>query len=133
MTLTFPALPEYVREVRIALEDFLRQTGVNNETALDLIAAVSEACTNAVRYAYADKSGDMEVKFELGTQGVTVTVTDYGCGFDPKNPPRRPLSDTDIHLGVGLQLIRTLVDEMNIQSSSKGTVITLLKKGKWLC
>ena len=131
--LTFPALPEYVGKVRSALDVFLQQAGVDAETASDLKAAVSEACANVVRYAYTDNSGDMEIKFKLEPQGVTVTVTDHGRGFDPADPPRRPLKDTDIHLGMGLKLMRSLVDEMNVNSGAKGTVIALLKKGKWLC
>jgi len=131
--LIFPALPEYVGKVRSALGTFLQQAGVDTEAISDLKAAVSEACANVVRYAYTDKPGNMEIKFELDAQGVTVSITDYGCGFDPENPPLRPLDDDDIHLGIGLQMMRDLVDEMTVQSNAKGTVVTLLKKGKWLC
>ena len=132
IALTFPALPEYVGEVRAALEDFLRQAGIKGETVADLKAAVSEACANVVRYAYADDPGDMQICFKLSPQNITVTVTDQGRGFDTKNPPQRPLNDADIHLGMGLQLMRGMTDEMAIRSSSAGTIVTLVKKIKFL-
>ncbi|MDR2431147.1 MAG: ATP-binding protein [Candidatus Margulisbacteria bacterium] len=125
---TFPALPQYVGAVRSALGDFLAAAGLGDEAAADLKAAVSEACANIVRYAYADKLGNMEIRFARKPGAVAVTVADRGRGFDPDHPPRRSLKDEDIHLGLGLKLMRSLVDELKIRSGASGTVVTLVKK-----
>lgn len=127
-TLTFPAKPEYVGQVRLAIEKFLRSVGVQDEIISDMKAAVSEACANAVRYAYDDGSGMMDVHFEFDSSGITVTVRDYGKGFDSTNPPQRPIKDTDIHLGMGLKLMYGLTDKVRVKSGEQGTVVTLIKK-----
>lgn len=127
-TLTFPAKPEYVGQVRRAIEKFLRSAGVQSETISDMQAAASEACANIVRYAYAEAGGVMDVRFEFAAPLITVTVTDYGQGFDAANPPQRPIKDTDIHLGMGLKLMRGLTDEVRVKSGAQGTAVTLIKK-----
>ena len=55
------ALPENVMLVRQALDGAARELGASTEVIDDLKLAVTEACSNVVKYAYRESPGDLEV------------------------------------------------------------------------
>ena len=126
--LALPALPDYVGIARTALAAILNRYQASPAAIEELKVAVCEACTNAVRYAYPQKPGEIEICFRLERRNFTVIVRDAGRGFNTRRPPRRPIKDEDIHLGLGLTLMRSMVDKLKIQSGVKGTTVTLIKK-----
>ncbi|MDR1996763.1 MAG: ATP-binding protein [Candidatus Margulisbacteria bacterium] len=128
MTMVFPALPDYAGVARAALSALLTRLRAGDSASAELKAAVSEACANAARYAYAPGCGVIEMRFIVGRRKITVIIADHGRGFTVRRPPRRPLRDTDIHLGLGLKLMRRLADRAVIKSGPEGTVVTLSKK-----
>src|SRR5919108_276251 len=77
--LTLPALPENVAVVRHVLGAFAESMRLPDELIEDLRLAVTEACTNVVRHAYADEiPGAVEVSIEPGEEHVHVVVADFG-------------------------------------------------------
>jgi anti-sigma regulatory factor (Ser/Thr protein kinase) len=108
-----------VSEARRLLNGWLREQLVGQSRMIgDIAQAVSEACINAVVHAY--RASDRPVNgqaFRLvaecdGTT-VSVTVSDDGDGMTPR-------SDSP-GLGLGLPLIATLSDDVEISSPSCGT------------
>lgn len=99
-----PALPESVSEIRHRVEDHAETLGMSEARIADLKTVVSEACGNAVRYAYedVDGSGPMEIAVEPVDGEIDVSVRDQGTGICP-----RPESDLQ-GLGLGLPLIGAL-------------------------
>ena len=64
--LTIPATPEYIALGRLTLAGISRVQPLPDETLADLKLALTEACTNSVRHAYAeDGPGTVEIVFEL--------------------------------------------------------------------
>ena len=55
--LTIPAKPEYITLSRLALTGLSRVRPFSDETLADLKLALTEACSNSVRHAYADGDG----------------------------------------------------------------------------
>ena len=55
------ALPENVMLVRQALDGAARELGASHELIEDLKLAVTEACSNVVKYAYRGAPGNLEV------------------------------------------------------------------------
>src|SRR5204863_4561656 len=79
--LTIPAKPEYIALGRLTLAGISRVQPVLDETPADLKLALTEACTNSVRHAYADGGGGtVEIRFELGSDRLAVEVVDEGAG-----------------------------------------------------
>jgi anti-sigma regulatory factor (Ser/Thr protein kinase) len=113
-----PANPASLRVARHATIDALAQAGVVDPQLLAAIAlAVSEAFGNAVRHAYPDAVGDVDVRVDYGTNEISVTVADTGVGI--AHPPQEP------GLGLGLQLIDALTITRTIDSDPTGTTLTM--------
>ena len=87
--LTIPAKPEYITLGRLALTGLarLRPEPLSQEVLGDLKLALTEACTNSVRHAYADGQGSVEILYELHPDRLVVEVTDDGEGFEPPAAP----------------------------------------------
>jgi serine/threonine-protein kinase RsbW len=82
-----------------------------------------------VRHAYGtDGDGQVEIRYELRAARVTVEVVDDGNGFDPDESPSfdgDELSDG----GLGIAIIRTIADELEIESRPgvRGSRLRLVK------
>ncbi|HET7624474.1 MAG TPA: histidine kinase [Verrucomicrobiae bacterium] len=86
----------------------------------DVLRVGQEAITNAAKHSGAKNIG---VKMEFHEQQLRLTVSDDGCGFDPRNPPSS-------EGGFGLMGMREraaeLKGELKIESSAeKGTKVVL--------
>ena len=115
--LTIPAKAEYVLLGRLALSGITRLRPLEDETVNDLKLAVTEACTNSVRHAYGDTSGSVDIVYELHDDRLVVEVSDDGSGFDPS---RLQESGELTEGGLGIAIIRALVDEFEVSERSDG-------------
>jgi serine/threonine-protein kinase RsbW len=118
--LTIPAKPEYITLGRLALTALARLHDLPEETLGDLKLALTEACTNSVRHAYGDGEGCVGILYELHPDRLVVEVTDEGRGFTP--PDREPTADqSDLSEGgLGIAIIRTLMDDFAIGEAEGG-------------
>jgi len=120
--LTIPAKPEYITLGRLALTGIsrLRDGAIPPETLGDLKLALTEACTNSVRHAYAGGGGTVEIVYELHPDRLVVVVSDEGEGFTPR--PARSLGGDDIDAegGLGIAIIEALSDELEISRRDPG-------------
>lgn len=124
-----PAKPEYVGIIRLTLSGIASKMGYSYDDIEDLKIAVSEACTNAVQHAYKlDKSGEVSVRFGVFEDRLEIVVADQGDSFDIRDPealgPYSPEHTVDqlSEGGLGLYLMETLMDEVNVQIDSGVTV-----------
>ena len=128
--LSFPAKPEYLLLARLAVSGLARGLSFGQQEIVDLKLAVTEACGNAVRHAYAGSAAPGMVELELvpGEDRIEVVVEDHGSGIDL--PVReRPLEPTESG-GMGLWIMRTVVDELEIGrgDDGRGTVVHMTKR-----
>ena len=118
--LTIPARAEYITLCRLALTGIARVRDLSEELLADLKLALTEATSNSVRHAYADKGdGVVEISYELHADRLVIEVSDEGAGFDPaeeKGPPEE-LSEG----GLGIAIIRAIADEVEIKQRPGGT------------
>ena len=121
--LTFPAKPEYITLGRLALTGLvrLRPQPLSQEVLGDLKLALTEACTNSVRHAYADGQGSVEILYELHSDRLVVEVTDDGAGFEPPDRPGDVLDGQELNEGgLGIAIIEALADELEIREREQG-------------
>ena len=90
--------------------------------------AIIETCINAFEHS---KSEDkrVSIKFIMRDNELELKITDSGVGF--RLDHAAPASSGDIGMkkrGWGLEIIRNMMDEVNIESSEKGTTITMIKR-----
>jgi serine/threonine-protein kinase RsbW len=117
--LTIPAKAEYITLCRLALTGLSRLRPFGDETLADLKLALTEACSNSVRHAYAEGDGRVEIVYELHPDRLEIEVTDDGTGFEPGS---RIESDGELSEGgLGIAIIRAIADEFELESGPSGT------------
>ncbi len=126
--LAFPAKAEYLLLARLALSGLARTRQLDDELLADLKLAVTEACGNAVRHAYAeDEGGEVAVRYSLSGDVLEMVVEDQGAGVEPRPdaPPLRPPGG-----GMGMSIIRAIVDELDVETGAdgRGTLVRMTKR-----
>src|SRR3954453_22156281 len=113
--LTLPARPENVAVVRHVLGAFAEALMLPDPVIEDMRLAVTEACTNVVRHAYADgEPGPIEILIRPEGDRLQVVVSDQGRGLGPSPDSSGP--------GLGLPLIAALTHSLEIeQAKSSGS------------
>ena len=128
VSLTIPAQARWLVLCRLVLSGLCDANRVDEETVADLKLAVTEACSNSVRHAYAGgASGMVTVRYQLDSTSCFVEVADAGQGFAFERPlPSLPVSLDEESLDdlredeMGLSIIQSLVDELDIGAASNG-------------
>lgn len=121
-----PGKPEYVQTVRMAVSCFASCGGFDVEAVEDIKMALSEVCNSMICPEETDR-GMYEVSCELETVKLTISVEDRGEQGDPKIY-RESCGGFSENVGLGLYILRTLMDEVKILSNSQvGTQITMVK------
>lgn len=127
VTLVIPARTEYLIVARLALAGIARGTPIDDGALADLKLAVTEACGNAVRHAHASEHGVVRVDFDLGDGAIEIRVADAGPGIGALPDDER---DELAESGMGLAIIRALVDDFEIRDGDggRGTVVRMRKR-----
>lgn len=97
----------------------------------DLRLAVSEACANAFdAQEGAGSEAPVRITIELDEKLVAVTVTDHAGGFEVDDLDPIPLVTDPRRLrherGLGIPLMRSLVDEVTFTRTADGTAVRLV-------
>ena len=116
--LRLPAEPNALLVMRRTLSRWLDAGNANPRESYELTVACGEACANAIEHAYPPSGGDFMLRAMRRNSDVEITVSDSGSWR-----PRR--ADDG---GRGLDLIRKLVDDLEITPGSSGTTVTLRRK-----
>jgi serine/threonine-protein kinase RsbW len=121
--LTIPAKAEYITLGRLALTGIARLNDepFPQEVLGDLKLALTEACTNSVRHAYAGGEGMVEILYELHSDHLVVEVSDRGPGFEPPREPGVARTEDELREGgLGISIIEALADEFEISERADG-------------
>ncbi len=118
--LRIPAKPEYITLCRLALTGISRLRPLADETLADLKLALTEACSNSVRHAYADGEGSVDIRYELHADRLVIEVVDDGEGFDPAQSGPNGDDDELAEGGLGIAIIRSIADDVEIGAGEGG-------------
>ncbi len=116
--------PEYVSIIRLTTSGIANKVGFCIDDIEDLKVAISEACTNAIKHSSDDT---FTIIYSIMVNGLTIEIIDNGKGYD-KNSVTEPDLDNLKESGMGLFIIESLMDEVNVESEKgKGTTIKMTK------
>lgn len=127
-----PAKPEYVGVVRLTASGVANRVGYTYDEIEDIKVAIAEACTNVVEHAY-DDEGLISLRFRVHDQFVEFKIADDGKKVDVEElkkyrgpiKPDEPIQNLN-EGGLGLFLIETLMDNVEIKKD-KGVTIIMTK------
>ncbi len=128
--LIIPNISEFVGVARLTVSGVANRMQFTHEEIEDIKIAVSEACTNAVQYAYGDQTNNITLDFYNFEDRLEIHVIDQGIGFDIDDKPSTQSDDPNkIGLGLGIVFMKSLMDTVSyISAKGKGTTVILTKK-----
>ena len=94
--------------------------------------AIDEAVANIIEHAYEGVSnGLLEISCGVRNGAITIIMVDHGESFDPAAIPmpdlKADLSERKIG-GLGIFLMRKLMDEVHYEARSTGNFLTMIKR-----
>lgn len=104
--------------IRRALSRWMEDLGVPHADAIEIVTAVSETAANSVEHAYGPAGGQITVAATRQRDVVEVRVRDRGRWRGASRGDR----------GHGLRLVRGLMDEVDIDASETGTVVSMRRR-----
>lgn len=131
--LSFPAKADYLLLARLALAGLARRISIDEEVLADLKLAVTEACGNAVRHAYSDGGGRIDVAFVVAPGRLEMIVEDEGSGIalagEGSMPTEAEAGLEPFESGMGMAIIRAIVDELEVRDGhdGRGTAVHMTK------
>ncbi len=122
-------LPE-IAAVNEKFDAFAKEFGIPGPISTKFNLIFDELLNNVISYAYGDDDEhDIEVRMGLVGERLTVTITDDGVPFNPLNVETPdtglPLEDRDAS-GLGIHLVRNLIDDVSYQRRIDKNVMTLI-------
>ncbi len=115
LSLSVEAKAENLAVVRARAESYARGLGASQATIDAIKTIVSEACTNAVCYAYEQgEDGTLDVTIQERDGGFRIRVEDHGRGLLPDLDRGLP------SLGMGLPIISALSQRIELRSERGG-------------
>ena len=131
--MTFPARFDYLDEIRDFVAQVAREGGFTEKEIYSLQLAADEAASNIIEHAYEGISNaNLDITCDMQGELIIITMRDNGAPFDPsrvKQPNlKADLSNRQIG-GLGLYLMRKLMDEVHYESNARtGNLLTMIKR-----
>ena len=122
---TIPQLNEFIDSVA-------EEVGLEMSLTMSLNLALEEAVVNVMEYAYPEgQKGDVEIEVTADQEWMTFVIMDTGIAFDPtmKEDADTTLSAEERPIGgLGIFLVRQLMDVIDYKRQDNKNVLTLRKK-----
>ena len=135
--LTVRSDPKLLGSIRSLVRSWVDSWDVDVKTADEVVLAIDEACTNAIRHAYEGRcDGSVELTLHAAEEHLEFQVSDTGVSCPAESTERRPLQPPDVDDlepgGLGIQLIHKVFDEVDFcPGESGGNCVTMkLKRSK---
>lgn len=126
---TLDSTLETVNNAEATASNLASEAGFADEEVMKIAMAVREAAINAVLHGNAyDPAKKVSLQFERTGGDLVITIKDQGKGIDLNAIPD-PLAPENLlkTSGRGIFLIRSFMDEVQINPSAAGTEIKLIK------
>jgi serine/threonine-protein kinase RsbW len=118
-TLNVPSSTEHLKLIRDFVGNIGEKAGFTEKETANLALAVDEAVANVIEHAYgSDATRDVKIRTILDDQTLTFEIVDTGLCFDPSSVQEKDLEQLVKERrsgGLGLRLIRTIMDDVKYQ------------------
>ena len=127
-------LPAKLESLEPAIQFIMKAAktqGFDDKKLNQMRLVCEEVLVNISNYAYPDKTGEVEISYTpKGDKGLEVKIVDWGIAFNPLEQPdpdlREPIEEREIG-GLGIYLIRKIMDEVNYKREENRNIFTFVK------
>lgn len=132
LRMSIGAQPDEVAKVQAAIADFATAEGIPASVRRTMQVVVDELFANIATHGVAGRDGgEATIEVMRSADRVTITVSDNGPAFDPFSheapDTSLPVEERPIG-GLGLHLVRTMMDEVSYHRRGDRNVIVLIKR-----
>ncbi len=129
---SWPARFDFLDEIRTFVGQAAERAGFSEQAVYAIQMATDEACSNVIEHGYRGESGDIEICVDWDGFQLTIILQDTARhSFDIKKIAQpdvnAPLSKRKAG-GLGIYLMKKLMDEVEYLPSSQGNTLILRKR-----
>jgi anti-sigma regulatory factor (Ser/Thr protein kinase) len=114
-----PSEPGMLPGFRRRFRGWLARRGFDTAEAGEIVLAISEACNNAIEHGYAGREGTIQLAAAIEDDMLHVEIADHGAWH---------VSEPNEERGRGILLMRSLMHEVEIETTTRGTRVTLARR-----
>ncbi len=129
--LKIPSRTDNLEIIRNFVSGVARKVGFDKDDVNKIELAIDEACTNVIEHAYqCDESCNIDIAIKIDFKKFTIIVTDRGKSFTMQDVELPDMKSYLAELrvgGLGIYLMKQLMDEVKYQSRSGVNEVQMIK------
>jgi len=122
--LKIPSQTDNLELIRNFVSGVAKKVGFDANDTNKIELAIDEACSNVIKHAYKhDEHQDINIAIKIDYQKIAIIVTDRGDSFRMKDVELPDMKNYLAELrvgGLGIYLMKTLMDEVDYKTDSNG-------------
>ena len=122
-----------LQKVNAAIEEIAAEENWSPDVTFQIGLAIEELGVNIVNYGHDDdKAHEISIVISSEDEAITIEIEDDGNAFDPLQDAPEPDLDAEVEDrtvgGLGIYLVRTMMDEVRYERQQNKNCLTLVKR-----
>ena len=122
-----------LQKINAAIEELAEEENWSPDVTFQIGLAVEELGVNIVNYGHDDdKAHEIAIVISSDDEAITFEIEDDGHAFNPLSDAPAPDLDAEVEDrtvgGLGIHLVRTMMDEVHYQRQQNKNCLTLVKR-----
>lgn len=121
---------EELENFNFFIEKFLKDNKCGTKLINKILISCEEIFINICKYAYNGNSGEIFLDIRLNMSKIIIEIQDFGIPFDPVSYISKKANKTTKIGGLGIFLVKRLMDDVKYLRINNKNILTIIKKRK---